>query len=111
MKNLNDYNGKDADEFCIRDHRNEQNFTDLKKETVGNKTLVKKIDSLGFKSMTYLGKSDIDFLADVDDGEERPENYSLENASNTLKQLAKQGKCSIPQYNQPNERVHDEGNP
>ena len=153
---LNYYNENEADQFCIRAHRNEQNFTDLKQEMVSNKTLAKRIDRLGFKSMMYLGKSDIDnkvwnqdkvkadlfeailgaiaidcewdeeslensvavmlqiddFLADVDDGEERPEGCSLENAINTLKELAEHGKCSIPQYYQPNEQVHDdEGTP
>ena len=153
---LNYYNDDDADEFCIKAHRNEQNFTDLKKEMVSNKTLAKRIDRLGFKSMIYLGKSDIDnkvwnqdkvkadlfeailgaiaidsewdeerlensvavmlqiddFLADVDDGEERPEDCSLENAINTLKELAEHGKCSMPQYYQSDEQTYDDdGNP
>ena len=45
------------------------------------------------------------FLAEVDDEEERPERFKEENAVNTLKELAEQGKCSIPNYDQPDEMV------
>ena len=46
-----------------------------------------------------------DFLADVDTEEERPEKFKEENAINTLKELAEHGKCSIPEYDQPDEQV------
>lgn len=152
---LNYYNpDKDDDEFCIKAHRNEQSFTELKKEIVSNATLAKLIDKLGFAKYMFLGDSDIDnkvwknekakadlfeailgaiaidcdwnpdelqnsvefmlniedFLADVQDGEERPEDCSLENAVNTLKELAEHGRCSIPEYDQPDEEIQGNGN-
>ena len=58
---LNYYNpDKDDDEFCIKAHRNEQSFTELKKEIVSNATLAKLIDKLGFAKYMFLGDSDID---------------------------------------------------
>ncbi|MBR4800403.1 MAG: hypothetical protein IK048_01840 [Clostridia bacterium] len=51
----NDYN-----EFCIVAHKNEADFTDLKKEIVSNKTLAKRIDKLGFAKYFFLGDSDKD---------------------------------------------------
>lgn len=152
---LNYYNpDKDDDEFCIKAHRNEQSFTELKKEIVSNATLAKLIDKLGFAKYMFLGDSDIDnkvwknekakadlfeailgaiaidcdwnpdelqnsvefmlniedFLADVQDGEERPADCSLENAVNTLKELAEHGRCSIPEYEQPDEEIQGNGN-
>lgn len=62
VKSQTDYydENEDDDEFCIKAHRNEQDFTDLKKEIVNNKTLAKRIDKLGFAKYLNLGKSDID---------------------------------------------------
>ncbi len=57
---LNFYNTDYADQFTIKAHRNEKDFTVLKQEMVSNKTLAKRIDKLGFKTMIYLGKSDIE---------------------------------------------------
>ena len=34
----------DDDEYCIVAHKNESDFTELKKEIVSNKTLAKRID-------------------------------------------------------------------
>lgn len=153
---LNFYNSDHADQFAIKAHRNEKDFTALKQEMVSNKTLAKRIDKLGFKTIMYLGKSDIenkvwnqekvkadlfeailgavavdcdwadeelqnvvesmlqidDYLEDIDDGIERPEDCSLEKAINTLKELAEHGHCSIPEYYQSEEPEYDEnGNP
>lgn len=62
MKSQSDYYDKDNDndEFCIVAHKNESDFTELKKEIVSNKTLAKRIDSLGFAKYMYLGDSDVD---------------------------------------------------
>lgn len=157
MKSQSDYYDKEEDwnDFCIKAHRDEQSFTELKKEIVSNKTLAKRIDKLGFKNLMFMGQSDIDnkvqnqekvkadlfesilgaiaidsewnpdslqnsvefmlniesFLADVDDGmdEERPEKFQEENAINTLKELAEHGRCSIPDYYQPDEQVWHNG--
>lgn len=141
----------DLDEYCIVAHKNEADFTDLKKEIVKNETLAARIDKLGFFKYMYLGKSDTDnpkfkenlvkvkadlfeailgaiaidsdwnpdelqnsvefmlqiddFLEDVDDEEERPEEFKEENAINTLKEMAEHGRCSIPEYDQPDEQV------
>ena len=137
----------DDDEYCIVAHKNESDFTELKKEIVSNKTLAKRIDKLGFAKFMFMGDSDIDnhverqekvkadlfeailgaiaidtdwnpdelqnsvefmlqiddFLEDVDTEEERPDKFKLENAVTTLKELAEHGRCSIPQYDQPDE--------
>lgn len=62
MKSQSDFYDKDNDneEFCIVAHKKESDFTDIKKEIVSNKTLAKRIDSLGFAKYMYLGNSDID---------------------------------------------------
>lgn len=44
------------------------------------------------------------FLENVDI-EERPNEFKLENAINTLKELSEQGICSIPQYELSEEQV------
>lgn len=44
-------------------------------------------------------------LVDVDTEEERLEQFKEENAINTLKELAEHGKCSIPEYDQPDKQV------
>ena len=144
---------EDNDEYCIKAHRNEQDFTELKKEIVSNANLARRIEELGFKTMMYLGQSDIDnkvwnqekvkadlfeailgavaidsdwnqdelqnvvefmlqiddFLADVDTEEPRPSKFQLENSVTTLKELAEKGRCSIPQYDIPDEQVYDDG--
>ena len=62
MKSQSEYYDKDNDteEFCIVAHKNESDFTEIKKEIVSNKTLAKRIDRLGFAEFMYLGDSDID---------------------------------------------------
>jgi len=44
-------------------------------------------------------------LAEVDTEEPRPSKFQLENAVNTLKELAEKGRCSIPEYYQLEEQV------
>lgn len=139
---LNYYKDTQYDEFVIKAHKNEKDFTEIKKEIVSNKTLAKRIDKLKLKDFLFLGSSDVsnhvenqdkvkadlfeailgaiaidshwngetlqavvenmlqidDFLEEVDDGIERPEDCSLENAVNTLKELAEHGYCSPPEY-------------
>jgi len=53
--------------------------------------------------VNYLIRID-DFLEDIDTEEERPAKFQLENAVNTLKELAEHGQCSIPEYDQSEER-------
>ena len=62
FKSQTDYYNQeeDNDEYCIKAHRNEKDFTELKKEIVSNENLARRIEELGFKSMMYLGQSDID---------------------------------------------------
>ncbi len=44
--------------------------------------------------------------------EYRPAQFDIENAVNTLKELAEHGSCSIPEYDTPENPVHDkDGNP
>ena len=50
----------DNDEYCIVAHKNESDFTELKKEIVSNKTLANRIDRLGFAKYMFMGDSDID---------------------------------------------------
>ena len=144
---------EDYDEFCIVAHKNESDFTELKKEIVSNKTLTRRIDNLGFAKYMLLGDSDIDnhverqekvkadlfeaiigaiaidtdwdaetlqnvvanmlqienFLKDVNVEEETPNNITEDNAITILKELAEQGFCSIPQYEQFDEQVYLEG--
>lgn len=61
MKSQSDYYDADNDneEFCIVAHKNESDFTEIKKEIVSNKTLAKRINTLGFGKYMYLGDSDI----------------------------------------------------
>jgi len=153
VKSQSDYYDEenDLDEYCIVAHKNEADFTELKKQIVSNETLAKRIDKLGLFKFIYLGDSDLEnenfkknltkvkadlfeailgavaidsdwnqyelqnvvefmlqieyFLADVDTEEPRPSNFQLENAVTTLKELAEKGRCSIPEYNQPDEQV------
>ena len=151
VKSQSDYYDEenDDDEYCIVAHKNEADFTELKKEIVSNKTLAKRIDRLGFAKYMFMGDSDIDnhvekqekvkadlfeailgaiaidsdwnpdelqnsvefmlqiedFLQDVDTEEERPEKFQEENAINTLKEMAEHGRCSFPEYDQPDEMV------
>lgn len=51
---------QDNDEYCIVAHKDETDFTELKKEIVSNKTLAKRINALKFTKYFYLGDSDID---------------------------------------------------
>lgn len=62
FKSQTDYYNQeeDNDEYCIKAHRNEKDFTELKKELVSNENLARRIEELGFKTMMYLGQSDID---------------------------------------------------
>ncbi len=153
VKSQSDYYDEenDNDEFCIVAHKNEADFTELKKQIVSNETLAKTIDKLGLFKCMYLGDTDLenpkfkdnlikvkadlfeailgavaidsdwnpdelqnvvefmiqieDFLADVDTEEPRPSKFQLQNAITTLKELAEKGRCSIPEYNQPEEQV------
>ena len=51
-----------------------------------------------------------DQLQDVEDGiDELKENLTQDNAVSTLKELAESGRCSIPQYDIPEEQVLDDG--
>ena len=50
-----------------------------------------------------------DFLDDVDTEEERPDRFKFENAVTTLKELAEHGRCSIPEYDLPDEPIHQDG--
>lgn len=155
VKSQSDYYDEenDNDEYCIVAHKDEADFTELKKEIVSNKTLAKRIDRLGFAKYMYMGDSDIDnhvekqekvkadlfeailgaiaidsdwnpdelqnsvefmlqiedFLQDVDTEEERPDKFKLENAVTTLKELAEHGKCSVPEYDIPEEQVYQNG--
>lgn len=61
LKHQSDYYDKenDNDEFCIVAHKNESDFTQLKKEIVSNKTLAKRIDKFGFAKYLYLGDTDV----------------------------------------------------
>ena len=154
-KSQSDYydENEDNDEYCIIAHKNESDFTELKKEIVSNKTLAKRIDKLGFAKYLFMGDSDIDnhverqekvkadlfeailgaiaidsdwnldelqnsvefmlniddFLEDVDTEEERPDKFKLENSITTLKELAEHSRCSLPQYEQPDEQVYHDG--
>lgn len=154
-KSESEYYDKDVDndEYCIIAHKNEADFTELKKEIVSNKTLAKRIDKLGFAKYMFMGDSDIenhverqekvkadlfeailgaiaidsnwnpdslqysvdymlqidDFLEDVETEEERPDKFKVENAINTLKELAEHGKCSVPEYDTPDEQVYHDG--
>ena len=144
---------EDNDEYCIVAHKNESDFTELKKEIVSNKTLAKRVDKLGFAKYMFMGDSDIDnhvekqekvkadlfeailgavaidsgwnpddlqnvvefmlqiddFLDDVDTEEPRPDKFKEENAINTLKELAEHGRCSVPEYDIPDEPVYHDG--
>lgn len=62
MKSQSEYYDEDEDnnEYCIIAHKNEGDFTELRKEIVNNKTLAKRIDKLGFAKYMYLGDSDLD---------------------------------------------------
>ena len=51
-----------------------------------------------------------DQLQDVEDGiDELKENLTQDNAVSTLKELAESGRCSIPQYDIPEEQELDDG--
>lgn len=158
VKSQSDYydEANDLDEYCIVAHKNEADFTELKKQIVSNETLAKTIDKLGLFKYMYLGDTDLenpkfkdnlikvkadlfeailgavaidsdwnqdelqnsvefmlqidDQLHDVEDGmDELKENLTQDNAVSTLKELAESGRCSIPQYELPDEQVYDDG--
>jgi len=158
VKSQSDYYDEenDLDEYCIVAHKNEADFTELKKQIVSNETLAKTIDKLGLFKYMYLGDTDLenpkfkdnlikvkadlfeailgavaidsdwnqdelqnsvefmlqidDQLHDVEDGmDELKENLTQDNAVSTLKELAESGRCSIPQYDLPDEQVYDDG--
>ena len=50
----------DLNEYCILAHKNESDFTEIKKELVSNKFLAKKIDDLDIIKHLYLGDCDIE---------------------------------------------------
>lgn len=62
MKSQSDYFDEvnDNNEFCIVAHKSEEEFTELRKEIVSNKTLAKRIDALGLAKYMYLGDSDLE---------------------------------------------------
>jgi ribonuclease-3 len=62
VKSQSDYYDEenDNDEFCIIAHKNESDFTELKKQIVSNETLAKRIDKLRFLKFVYLGGSDLE---------------------------------------------------
>lgn len=62
VKSQSDYYDEqnDDDEFTIIAHKNESDFTELKREIVSNKSLAKRIDKLGFAKFMFLGDSDVD---------------------------------------------------
>lgn len=77
VKSQSDYYDEenDLDEYCIVAHKNEADFTELKKQIVSNETLAKTIDKLGLFKYMYLGD------------------------------LAEKGRCSIPEYYQSEEQL------
>ena len=62
VKSQSDYYDEenDLDEYCIVAHKNEADFTELKKQIVSNETLAKTIDKLGLFKYMYLGDTDIE---------------------------------------------------
>ena len=50
----------DLNEYCIVAHKNEADFTEIKKQIVSNETLAKSIDKLGFFKYMYLGHTDLE---------------------------------------------------
>ena len=62
VKSQSDYYDEenDLDEYCIVAHKNEADFTELKKQIVSNETLAKTIDKLGLFKHMYLGDTDIE---------------------------------------------------
>lgn len=62
MKSQSDYYDEenDLDEYCIVAHKNEADFTELKKQIVSNETLAKTIDKLGLFKYMYLGDTDLE---------------------------------------------------
>lgn len=62
VKSQSDYYDEDDDlnEFSIVAHKNEADFTELRKQIVSNETLAKKINHLGLYKFMYLGDSDLE---------------------------------------------------
>ena len=62
VKSQSDYYDEenDLDEYCIVAHKNEADFTELKKQIVSNETLAKRIDQLGLFKYMYLGDTDLE---------------------------------------------------
>ncbi|MBO6073322.1 hypothetical protein J6P59_07010 [bacterium] len=50
-------------------------------------------------------------LNKVDTKEKRPEKFQIENAINTLKELAEHGYCSKPEYHISDEQVYKNNRP
>lgn len=48
----------DFDDYVIKAHKNEKDFTEIKKEIVSNEHLAKIIKKLGFSKYMYIGKGD-----------------------------------------------------
>ena len=62
VKSQSDYYDEenDLEEYCIVAHKNEADFTELKKQIVSNETLAKTIDKLGLFKYMYLGDTDLE---------------------------------------------------
>ena len=62
VKSQSDYYDEEneLDEYCIVAHKNEADFTELKKQIVSNETLAKTIDKLGLFKYMYLGDTDLE---------------------------------------------------
>ena len=62
VKSQSDYYDEenDLDEYCIVAHKNEADFTELKKQIVSNETLAKTSDKLGLFKYMYLGDTDLE---------------------------------------------------
>jgi ribonuclease-3 len=62
VKSQSDYYDEenDLDEYYIVAHKNEADFTELKKQIVSNETLAKTIDKLGLFKYMYLGDTDLE---------------------------------------------------
>lgn len=62
VKSQSDYYDEenDLDEYCIVAHKNEADFTELKKQIVSNETLAKTIDKLRLFKYMYLGDTDLE---------------------------------------------------
>lgn len=89
--------------------KNKKVKADLFEAIIGAITIDSEWDSDSIEESISCMLNIDKFLDEVDTEEIRPDKFKLENAITTLKELAEQGACSMPEYYFEDEEVEEDG--